>query len=112
MNQLIHADIFFFVATISLILISIGIVTAFIYAIGILKNVRDITDKAKQEWDEIIIDSQKLRSALRDEGMKWKHIVDVVRAFFMRGKDKPEKKPINKIDKKIKNDKKNFFQKE
>ncbi len=85
-QSFIHADIFFFVATIALALISLGIVIAFVYAIGILRNVRDMTDRARQEWDEIVSDSRKFRGALRDEGMKWKHVVDLVRNFFVRTK--------------------------
>ncbi|HEU0081088.1 MAG TPA: hypothetical protein VFQ72_03640 [Candidatus Paceibacterota bacterium] len=81
-TSFIHADIFFFVSTVTLVVFMIGIVIAFVYAIGILRNVRDITDRAKAEWQEIVADSRKLRGALRDEGMKWKHVMDLIRTFF------------------------------
>lgn len=83
-TSFIHADIFFFVSTIALMAIAAGIIWALVYVIGILKNVRDVTDRAKVEWGEIILDARKLRAALRDEGVKWKHVVDLVRTFFVR----------------------------
>jgi|SRR5581483_340811 len=82
--SLIHADIFFFISTIALLIISAGIITALVFIVGILKNVRDMTDRAKAEWGEIVVDVRKLRAALRDEGVKWKHVVDLVRNFFVR----------------------------
>ena len=94
----IHADIFFFVSTIALVLIAIGIIVAFVYIIAILKNVRDITERGKAEWAEIVADSQRFRAAFRDEGMKWKHVVDIVRNFFVRDsakKTKAKKSDLN-----------------
>ncbi len=88
----IHADIFFFIATIALVLISVAVIIAFVYAIAILKNVREITDKTKAEWSAIVDDSRKLRGVLRDEGLKWKHIAGLIRTFFVRG-------PIKKMQK-------------
>ncbi|MBX4209329.1 hypothetical protein KW799_01350 [Candidatus Parcubacteria bacterium] len=95
-ESLIHADIFFFISSIALVLVTIGIVIAFIYAIGILKNVRDITEKGKAEWSEIVADSKKLRSAIRDEGVKWKHVVDLARNFFVRDPGKKMKVKVKK----------------
>ena len=80
----IHADIFFFISTIALVLIAAGIVWALVYVIRILKNVSDISDKAKAEWTGIVEDAQKLRGVLREEGMKWRHVIGLVRAFFTR----------------------------
>ncbi|HEU5114674.1 MAG TPA: hypothetical protein VFT82_02825 [Candidatus Paceibacterota bacterium] len=94
--SLIHADIFFFISTIALVLITAGIVTASVYVIAILRNVRDMTDKGKEEWSEIVSDSKKLRFALRDEGVKWKHVVDLARNFFVR--DSVKRKPKAKTE--------------
>jgi hypothetical protein len=45
MDQLIHADIFFFISTIAVVLIAIAAITALIYAIKILHNIKKITDR-------------------------------------------------------------------
>lgn len=97
--SLIHADIFFFISTIALVLIAAGIIWALVYIIGILRNVRDMSDRAQAEWSEIVADSQKLRGALRDEGMKWKHVVDLVRTFFVRDAAKKKAKKPETINK-------------
>ncbi|MEN9621873.1 MAG: hypothetical protein RLZZ67_307 [Candidatus Parcubacteria bacterium] len=91
-ESLIHADIFFFISTIALVLISIGIVIALVYIIKILRNVGEVTEKIRVESGELVADLKQLRTSLRDEGMKWKHIADLVRMFFMRKGKKVKKK--------------------
>ncbi len=81
-DSLIHADIFFFISTIALVLISIGIVVVLVYVIKILRNVGEVTDKIKLESGEIVADLKQLRASLRDEGMKWKHVADLIRTFL------------------------------
>lgn len=83
-DSIIHADIFFFISTIALVGISIGICIALYYLIKILRNVREFSDIVKAEGSEIVADVRKARLALRDEGMKWKHVVDLIRNFFIR----------------------------
>jgi hypothetical protein len=95
-DSLIHADIFFFISTIALVLISIGIVVVLVYVIKILRNVGEVTDKIKMESGEIVADLKLLRASLRDEGMKWKHVADLIRTFFMR-KSKKAKKAVHSI---------------
>lgn len=90
--SLIHADIFFFISTIALALISVGIIIVLVYAIKIIRNVSDISDKVKAESAELVADLRKLRASLRDEGVKWKHVVDLVRTFFMRNAEKAARK--------------------
>lgn len=90
METLIHADIFFFVSTISLVVITIGLAWALVYLIRILRNVRDISDKARVESDEIVSDLRSFRRAIKEEGLKWKSISALIRSFFtlraVRGK--------------------------
>lgn len=83
-ESLIHADVFFFISAIATVGISIGIIIALYYLIHILRNVREVSDKVKAEGGELIADLRKLRLALREEGVKWKHVVDLVRGFFIR----------------------------
>jgi len=95
-ESFIHADIFFFISTIALVLISIGIVVVLVYVIKILRNVGEISDKIKTESGEIVADLKKLRASLRDEGVKWKHVTDLIRTFFMR-KSKKAKKVVDTL---------------
>jgi hypothetical protein len=81
-ESLIHADIFFFISTITLVILSIGFGVALFYVIRILRDAREIADKIKTESGEIVADSRRLRAALRDEGVKWRHVISLVRGFF------------------------------
>ncbi|HEY0908153.1 MAG TPA: hypothetical protein VGE35_02275 [Candidatus Paceibacterota bacterium] len=97
-ESLIHADIFFFISTIALVLISIGIAIALFYAIRILRDASEVSEKIRTESGEIVSDLKKLRANLRDEGIKWKHVVGLVRTFFMRKATKA-KKTVDKVEK-------------
>jgi hypothetical protein len=83
-ESLIHADVFFFIATIAFVIISVGIIIALSYAIRILKIAKDISERVRSESLEILAEVKTLRHALRDEGLKWKHVIDLVRGFFVR----------------------------
>ncbi|MDP1624948.1 MAG: hypothetical protein Q8L64_04220 [bacterium] len=91
-ESLIHADAFFFISTIALVVISIGIAVALYYLIKILRNARDVSDRIKAESAEIVTDVRKLRAVLKEEGVKWKTIAQLIRSFFMRGSQKKTSK--------------------
>lgn len=101
-ESLIHADIFFFISTISLVVLTVAAAIALFYLIRILRNARDISDTIKSESGEIVADSKRLRAALRDEGLKWRHVTHLVRTFFVKDSDK--KKRGSKADKATKED--------
>jgi hypothetical protein len=74
METLIHADIFFFISTIALVLISIGIIIALVYLIRILRNVSDVSDKVKEESTEILSDIKELRTDIKKEGFRMSYV--------------------------------------
>lgn len=82
MQSLIHADIFFFISTIALVVLSIGVLIVIIYLIRILHNVREVSDKVREEGDEFVKDARTFRLALREEGFKWKVVAGLIRGFF------------------------------
>lgn len=68
MNSLIHADVFFFVTTIVVALIGIVGVIASIYIVGILRNVKTISDRIKKEGLEIVDEISEWRSHISKSG--------------------------------------------
>ncbi len=80
METLIHADIFFFISSIALVLVSIGLIIALVYVIKILRNVSDVSDKVKEESGEIIDDLKSLRGSIKQEGFKMRQMS----SFFTR----------------------------
>ena len=67
MQSLIHADIFFFVTTVALILISICLTIALIYIIRILRNIFEVSNTVKSEGAEIISDIREISTNLREK---------------------------------------------
>jgi hypothetical protein len=49
MQQLVHADFFFFATTIVMVVLSIPTLIALIYLIIILRNLKDFSERAKEE---------------------------------------------------------------
>ncbi|PJE74205.1 MAG: hypothetical protein COV01_01780 [Candidatus Taylorbacteria bacterium CG10_big_fil_rev_8_21_14_0_10_41_48] len=81
-DSLIHADIFFFISTIALILISAAVVITAGYVIRTLSDIREIVSRWKEENENIIRDTRDFRTAMRSEGVKWKFIADKIASFF------------------------------
>lgn len=85
MNEsFIHADIFFFISTIALVVITVLLSIAAVYLIRILRDASEVSEKIKEEGGEIAADLKRLRANLRDEGVKWKHVASLARALFGR----------------------------
>jgi uncharacterized SAM-binding protein YcdF (DUF218 family) len=66
MNTLIHADIFFFIATIGFIILFILLAIAAYYLITFLRSVRRITLQLEHDAEAIGEDAKELMSDLRD----------------------------------------------
>ncbi|MDQ2932855.1 MAG: hypothetical protein M3Q80_00550 [bacterium] len=66
METLIHADIFFLVTTIALILLTIGLIIALVYVIKILHLLHKVADIARAESDLIAEDINLLRSRMHN----------------------------------------------
>jgi len=83
-QSFIQADIFFFVSTIALVIISIGIVVALFYLIKVLRNAREISEVVKEEGKAIISDVRRARFTLHAEGSKWGGFLSSIRDFISR----------------------------
>lgn len=98
-DSLIHADIFFFISTIALILISAAVVITAGYIIRTLADIRHIVSRWKEENEHLIHDVRDFRDAVRGEGVKWKFIADKIASFFehiLSIQHKPAKKVAKK----------------
>ena len=88
METIMKSEIFFFITSIAVVILTIliGIIAA--YLIRILRNVDDISAKAKEEAALIKEDVADLRQNIRDEGIKVKSFV----SFFNKLKGRKNKK--------------------
>ena len=98
-ESLIHADIFFFISTIALILITAAIVIASVYVIRTLSDVRHIISRWKDQNEHIIRDVHDFRVAVRGEGVKWKFIADKIASFFEHILSIEHSKTVKKVTK-------------
>ncbi|MBI5913343.1 hypothetical protein HY839_02785 [Candidatus Azambacteria bacterium] len=84
MGTLIKADIFFFITSIFVIFLTVSFGVALIYIIPILKDMRHLSKLAREEGNKLAQDIDELRSAVKEEGVKAKSILDYFLALFMR----------------------------
>ena len=101
-ESLIHADIFFFISTIALILISAAVVITSGYIIRTLADVRHIVSRWKEENEHLIHDVRDFRDTMRGEGVKWKFIADKIASFFehiLSIQHKPAHQPRHQVKK-------------
>lgn len=68
MTTLIHADIFFFITSIFVVLLIIGFVIALYFVIRILNNLRSLSDTLRKEGELAAEDFHALRERLKAQG--------------------------------------------
>ncbi len=103
MDTLIHADIFFFITAIAVIMLSIGGAVVIFYLVRILRRVDEISEKVQSETDEMMRDVKDFRATMRSEGIKLKTIFDVFIGFLKKAKIGKPKRILSRIAK-IKNE--------
>jgi len=88
METLFHADVFFLVTTIFVFVLTVVLTVSAFYFIQIMRNLRDISDKAKIEGGEIMEDMKNLRENIKIEGKSLKHIFRFFYKLFDKNKSK------------------------
>jgi hypothetical protein len=81
MSDLLKSDIFFFVSTIAVIILTVLLIIALVYLIKILRDARYLADRAKKEGDAILDDVESLRLEARLTGLK---VLNSIIKFFTR----------------------------
>lgn len=69
MDTLIHADIFFFVTTIAVVLIASLFTVVIIYIVRILNDLHYISSVVRKETDLLAEDIEEIREEVRREGV-------------------------------------------
>ena len=81
MNSLLQANIFFFITSVSVVLLTLGLLVIVYYLVGIVRDLRAIVAKVRKAGEGIEQDFEALRMNVREEGTKGKVIVDLVLGF-------------------------------
>lgn len=101
MNTLVHADIFFFISTIALVIISLFVAVALFFVVKILRDVQVVVSKIRKAGNELEEDFEHLRSAVKAQGYKARAMVDVLIGFFSkktRSNTPRTKKKVPEVD--------------
>lgn len=95
-QQIAQSNIFFFVTTIAIIIISLLITIALIQLIRILRTVKEVSDTFKVEGKNIIQDISGLRSSLKEKGQTISSLITLasVAAFIKKKTTKKKKTSI------------------
>jgi hypothetical protein len=82
MDTLIHADIFFFVTTIAVVVITIALTVLIVYLVKVFRNVRKITEAINEETALLRRDIGDLRNEVRARGARAVGAFDWFERFF------------------------------
>jgi uncharacterized protein YoxC len=92
MDTLIHADVFFFVTTIAVVVITIALTVLIVYLVKVFRNIRKITDMVSEETILLRRDIGDLRNEIRERGARAVGMFDWVDRFFGGNKKSRSKK--------------------
>ena len=87
MDSLIKSDVFFFITTICIVLVTILFGVILIYLIRVLRNIDLLSKKIKEEGEEIINDAHNIRIDLKSGVKKASDLISVF-SFFNKKKKK------------------------
>ena len=95
-DSLIHADIFFLITTISVVIIASILATILIYGAKIARNISQISDEVKKESGHIIKDFETARVNLKENGLKFSYFTSFIKNFFGKMPPSVKKKTSHK----------------
>lgn len=91
MDTLIHADIFFFITTIAVVVIALLLIIALVYVIKLLSEIKGIAEQVREETVLFREDIHGLRDSVKREGFKLKHLFNFGYEFFKKRNTKKSK---------------------
>jgi Na+-transporting methylmalonyl-CoA/oxaloacetate decarboxylase gamma subunit len=89
MEGVLKSDIFFFVTTITIVIVALLFVCVLIYAIRIMSDVKYISSKVKAESIEFLQDAREMRENIKEKGTS---ILGIISLLFNKKKKEPRKK--------------------
>lgn len=81
-DTLIHADIFFFITTIAVILFTILAIIILVYVVGIVRSFSYIAKRLQKESDQVADDIAEIRERVKTEGEKVSNLWKFATGFF------------------------------
>ena len=86
MDVVMKSDIFFFITTICVVVLSLGGVVLLLYVINIARDIRKIVGRVRIEGEELMSDLKEARVLVKERGLSF---INIIASFFgMRQKRK------------------------
>ncbi len=76
------ADVFFTVTTIAVIVVTAVLTVAFVYLIKILRDVRYMSNRAKEETDKVVKDIDLFRESAKKNLGDFRHLANFFKSLF------------------------------
>jgi len=92
-ESILNSEIFFFITTISTIVLTVLLAVALIYGIKVLQDLKYIVRKVKEEGDLILQDAREVRTAIKE---KSGNLFSMIMAFFALKNRRKTKSSSNK----------------
>jgi hypothetical protein len=83
MDTLIQADIFFFITSIAVIVLTLLLIVLIVYGVKIARTISSITETIKKESENVVDDIAELRGRVKEEGVKVSTFWRFVTGFFL-----------------------------
>ncbi|PIR45279.1 MAG: hypothetical protein COV10_00120 [Candidatus Vogelbacteria bacterium CG10_big_fil_rev_8_21_14_0_10_51_16] len=91
-----RSDVFFFVTTISVILVTACVLAVLIYLAGILRNIKSLSDLVKEEGELIRQDITDARMNVRERGFELRILSTLFNSFIKRRRERKRKRSTKK----------------
>ena len=95
MTSILKSDIFFIISSVSTVVVSIAITVTLYYLIKILRDIKFLSAKAREEGERILEDVKAFREEAEDKGQR---IKNVLYSFLGLVKSKPKSRNKKKDD--------------
>ncbi len=93
MNDILHSNIFFFITSVAVIIVTVMFAIVLWYVIVILKEIKKITTKVSKASEGLERDFEYIRSELRSGSSRVSSILTTAGNFFLGGFLKSRMKP-------------------
>ena len=85
-NDFYQMHVFFFISSVGFALLTLVLVVALIYIIKILRDIKYISQKAKNEADILSGELSELRQNVREQGAKLKYFTSFFNSVYKKSK--------------------------
>lgn len=90
MEAVAKSEIFFFITTVCIILVTLVILVSGVYLVKIVADVKSITKRLKEETAEVMDDLKSARESLKEKGRSFASVLAAI--FALRGGKKKRHK--------------------